>query len=131
MPHAIEKLGEYDLKFNSYYIAGIDDDSIYLGNYTTPLYLSTFDQTLKKINEYQIEIDSMHLPYRRVRISINSPYVFVGDGTIPVIFKGKINKRKASIFSYHDAYFTEFLVADSSNIGITTKSIKTKSTAIG
>src|SRR5690606_31711863 len=25
MPHPIEKIGEYDLKFNSYYIAGVDD----------------------------------------------------------------------------------------------------------
>jgi hypothetical protein len=131
MPHPIEKIGEYDLKFNSYYIAGVDDDSIYLGNYTTPLYVTTFDYALKKINEFQIEIDSMHLPYKRVRISMNSPYVFVGDGTVPVIFKGTINSRKASLYSFHDAYFTEFLVADSNTIGITTKSIKTKSTALG
>lgn len=131
MPHPIEKLGEYDLKFNSYYIAGIDDDSIYLGNYTTPLYLTTFDYALKKKNEFQIEIDSMHLPYKRVRISINSPYVFVGDGTVPVIFKGNINSRRASLYSYQDAYFTEFLIVDSGNIGITTKSFKTKSSALG
>lgn len=131
MPHPIEKLGEYDLKFNSYYIAGIDDDSIYLGNYTTPLYLTTFDYALKKKNEFQVEIDSMHLPYKRVRISINSPYVFVGDGTVPVIFKGNINSRRASLYSYQDAYFTEFLIVDSGNIGITTKSFKTKSSALG
>ncbi len=62
---------------------------------------------------------------------MNSPYVFVGDGTVPVIFKGTINSRKASLYSFHDAYFTEFLVADSNTIGITTKSIKTKSTALG
>src|SRR5690554_6490172 len=86
---------------------------------------------IRRYMPHQIEIDSMHLPYKRVRISINSPYVFVGDGTVPVIFKGNINSRRASLYSYQDAYFTEFLIADSGNIGITTKSFKTKSSALG
>src|SRR5690606_2921570 len=131
MPHPIEKIGEFDLKYNSYYIAGIDDNTIYLGNYTTPLSVTELNISNKQFKEYKISIDSMHLPYKRVRISIKSPHIFLGDGTIPIMFRGNINDKSASVFSYNDAYFMEFVVVDSMNIGITTKSIVSQSTALG
>src|SRR5690606_33339361 len=96
MPHPIEKIGEFDLKYNSYYIAGIDDNTIYLGNYTTPLSVTELNISNKLFKEYKISIDSMHLPYKRVRISIKSPHIFLGDGTIPIMFRGNINDKNAS-----------------------------------
>ncbi|HLV38544.1 MauE/DoxX family redox-associated membrane protein [Xanthomarina sp.] len=131
MPHPIEKIGEFDLKYNSYYIAGIDDNTIYLGNYTTPLSVTELNISHKLFKEYKISIDSMHLPYKRVRISIKSPHIFLGDGTIPIMFRGNINDKNASVFSYNDAYFMEFIVIDSTNIGITTKSSKNLSDVVG
>ncbi|MBA6152708.1 MauE/DoxX family redox-associated membrane protein [Gelidibacter maritimus] len=131
MPHALEKIGEYQLQSNSYYLAGMDDVTIYLGNYNAPLFLMSIDTTLTQTTEFRIAIDSLHLPYRRVRISVSPPYFFLGDGTIPILFRGKINERKTSVHSYQDAYFTEFAVGDSASVGITTKSGITQLNALG
>lgn len=131
MPHPIEKIGEYDLEYNSYYIAGVDDSTIYLGNYTTPLSMMSINTYLTQTNEFRVAIDSTNLPYRKVRIWVNPPHFFLGDGTVPVLFRGTINEWNATVFSYKDAYFNEFVPADSTNIGITTKSIVTRSTALG
>ena len=131
MPHPIEKIGEYDLEYNSYYLAGMDDETIYIGNYNAPLFMMSLDILLKHTNKFQVAIDSMHLPYRRVRISVNPPYFYVGDGTVPVLFRGKIDDWKASVLSYDKAYFTQFVVSDSVHIGITTVSSETMNNALG
>ena len=120
MPHPIEKIGEYDLKYNSYYIAGIDDKKLYLGNYTAPLTITTLDNYLQNKKEFHIAIDSMHLPYRKVRVKVQAPYFFVGDGTIPILFQGKITDWQSNLFSYDNAFFNEYIIADSTKLGITT-----------
>lgn len=131
IPHAIEEVGHYNLPSNSFYIAGVDDNSIYLGNYNAPLYIKQLDTLLKDEKEFRISIDSLHLPYRRIRIAVHPPYFYLGDGTIPILFKGNIKDWKASIFSYQDAYFNEFKIIDSLNIGIATTSSINNIDAIG
>lgn len=131
IPHPIEEFGQYDLEYNSYYIAGMDGKTIYLGNYTAPLSMTTLDTSLKKMEEFQVSIDSMHLSYRRVNIAVIPPFFYVGDGTVPVLFKGKTNDWKASALSYNDMYFNQYIVADSTRIGISTISSKTQSNTLG
>ncbi|MGC1631482.1 MAG: MauE/DoxX family redox-associated membrane protein [Gelidibacter sp.] len=131
MPHALEEIGVYDIELNSYYIAGIDDKFIYLGNYTAPLTMTIFDISGGNLEEFQVQIDSMGLDYRSVKISVNPPNFYVGDGTVPIIFQGRISDWKAKLYSYEDAYFTQFVVVDSLHIGIATMSSVTKSTALG
>lgn len=131
MPHSIEEIGQYDLEYNSYYIAGVDDKTIYLGNYTAPLSMTTLDTSLKKVKEFQVSIDSMHLPYRRVNIAVAPPYFYVGDGTVPILFKGGTRNWKANMMSYKEVYFNQFIVADSTRISISTISSKTQSNTLG
>lgn len=131
IPHPIEKIGEYDLQSNSCYLAGMDDSIIYLGNYNAPLFLMSINTSLTQTKEFRVAIDSIHLPYRKVKISVKPPCFYLGDGTIPVLFRGKVNEWNTVVFSYNDAYFTEFVVVDSVNVGITTKSSITQSNAIG
>lgn len=131
IPHPIEKVGKYDLKYNSFYIAGMDEQKIYLGNYTTPLSMDILDIPSGQIKKHQIGIDSMNLPYKRIKIIVKPPYFFIGDGTVPVLLKGNIADWQASIFSFEDAYFTDFVSIDSSKIGFVTTSSDTGSKAIG
>lgn len=44
-----EKKDEFDLKFNSFYFAGISESEVFLGNTTTPLKITIIDSSLKKI----------------------------------------------------------------------------------
>lgn len=131
IPHGLEKVGEYALESNSYYIAGVDDHTIYLGNYTAPLYLKLVDAGLKSEKNVRVEIEDMDLPYKRVRIRVSPPYFFLGDGTVPVIFRGSIRDWKGEKFSFGDAYFIQFAVIDSMSLAIKTTSTATNENALG
>jgi hypothetical protein len=129
-PHPIEKIGEYQLPSNSFYIAGIDDHDIYLGNYNAPLFIKQLSISDTIETNFRVTIDSTHLPYRRVRISINPPHFYVGDGTVPILFRGHTSNWKATVFSHQDAYFSGFVVADSVQLGLTTISSTTRYKAL-
>lgn len=131
MPHALEEIGSYPLESNAFYIAGIDDSLIYLGNYNAPLYLKLISRDLKTEKEIKIEIDNYELPYKRVRIDVQPPYFFLGDGTVPVIFRGKTKDWKAHTYSYEQAYFYDFQILDSIRLAFTTTSSKTGYTTLG
>lgn len=131
IPHGLEKVGEYALESNSYYIAGVDDHTIYLGNYLAPLYLKLVDTGLNHEKSVRVEIEDTNLPYKRVRTRVNPPYFFIGDGTVPVIFKGNVSDWKGEKFSFRDAYFIQFAVIDSMNLVIKTTSTETNENALG
>ena len=131
IPHALEKTGEFKLESNSFYIAGVDDHTIYLGNYMAPLYLKLVDVKMTKEKKIRVKIENIDLPYKRVRISVNPPYFFLGDGTVPVLFRGSVKDWEAEIFSFNDAYFIQFVVVDSMDLVIATTSTQTKANALG
>jgi len=131
IPHGLEKAGEYALESNSYYIAGVDDRRIYLGNYNAPLYIKVVDNTLEHEDNFRVEIDNTDLPFKRVRIRVIPPFFFLGDGTVPVLFRGNTSNWKAKTFSFDDAYFVQYLPLDSTDLVISTTSSETRSNAIG
>lgn len=130
-PHGLEEIGNFPLESNSFYIAGIANNLIYLGNYFAPLYLKAVDFQLKTSKEIKIEIENYQLPYKRVRIQVTPPYFFVGDGTVPILFKGNTTEWKAETFSKEDAYFYQFTLLDSTSLAISTTSTITNTNALG
>ncbi|MDX1349943.1 MAG: hypothetical protein R3279_06845, partial [Putridiphycobacter sp.] len=130
-PHGLEEIGNFPLESNSFYIAGIANNLIYLGNYFAPLYLKAIDFQLKTSKEIKIEIENYQLPYKRVRIQVTPPYFFVGDGTVPILFKGNTTDWKAETFSKDDAYFYQFTLLDSTSLAISTTSTITNTNALG
>jgi len=131
IPHGLEELGSFPLVSNAFYIAGMDDSMIYLGNYNAPLYLKAISRDLKRSKEIKVEIEDYDLPYKRVRIEVESPYFFVGDGTVPVLFKGRIKDWNAKIFSKSDAYFYQYRAMDSIKLVFTTTSTQSQKTVLG
>lgn len=131
MPHPIEKIGEYDLEYNSFYIAGIDDSIVYLGNSTAPLYLKTVNLVAKTISEVSLSLSQTDLPYKEVKVSVKPPHFYVGDGTVPILFRGDLKERYATPLMYDQAYFTKYTVADSIHTGVVTISSATQSTVLG
>lgn len=125
IPHALEELGNYPLESNAFYIAGIDDHFIYLGNYNAPLYLKAISKDLSNAQEIKIDIENYNLPYKRVRIEVSDGYFFVGDGTIPILFRGNTRDWNGKVFSHGDAYFYDFVSQDSTQLTFTTTSSKT------
>ncbi|SRX52217.1 MauE/DoxX family redox-associated membrane protein [Aequorivita sp. CIP111184] len=131
LPRAAEYLGDYELGSNTYYLAGFKDSVIYIGNFHAPLYLKTIDVSLRHIEDFPVTISNLELPYRRARIMVEPPFFFVGDGTVPVLFRGKTNDWQATLFSYDEAYFKQFEIADSTHIGLAGISAITSTTNLG
>ena len=130
-PHALEELGSYELDYNSYYLAGISDKAIYLGNHTAPLSMRIFDRATRRMQDRQVVLDRTALPFRRVMITVQPPYFYVADGTVPVLFRGNTSDWKASAYPATAAYFDQFVPIDSTAAGITTTSAVTRSNALG
>lgn len=131
IPHGLEKLGSYQLESNSFYLAGIDDSFIYLGNYNAPLYLKAIRKDLDYAKEIKVKIENYDLPYKRVQIEVKKNYFFVGDGTVPILFKGNTKDWEAKKISQNDAYFYDFISQDSELLIFTTTNSKTGYTVVG
>lgn len=111
-----------DLKLNSYYIAGIDNDKIYLGNDTAPLLVTVLDMQLGEKDKKVIDLDQKDLPFQAVKIIVQSPYFFVLDGRVPCLYRGRINDWKAKIKTKGGAYFTTAQAIDSTAVAVRTHS---------
>lgn len=106
--HTIKEDRSYDLKVNSYYIAGAYQDTIYLGNSTSPFLLTKIGQDLKATRTTYLSPDK-NLRYRAPKIAVADQSFYLYDGTIPIIFKGELNdtKGKAKTISYQYAFFDQ------------------------
>lgn len=120
-----------DLKLNSYYIAGVDSSNIYLGNSTAPLLMTVLDVPFVKTEEKKIDLNRKELPFKGVRISVQSPYFFVSDGSVPCVFRGRINDWKARLIHKGGEYFTTTLAVDSVSVAVVANDAKTGDNVIG
>ncbi|PRZ22846.1 MauE/DoxX family redox-associated membrane protein [Flavobacterium granuli] len=128
--HAEPAFNKIDLKINSYYFAGINGKTIYLGNVTAPAYVTLIDTSLKNKSRSWIEPDQPDLPFHDIKLSVIPPYFFITDGTVPAIFKGKTNNWKAKRQSGQIPYFTIAEPMDSLNIALRLTSLTKKQNTI-
>lgn len=116
--HAQPEYNTYDLGLNSFYFAGIYRDTVYLGNVTTPLFITKLDTAFKGSNRVKVKLDQPNLPFRDLHIKVSPPYFFVTDGTVPAIFLGKVKDWKAQKTEGQIPFFTLADPIDSTNIAL-------------
>lgn len=131
MPHGLEYVSKIKLDFNSYYIAGVDSEWIYLGNYFTPLYLYKYNWALTKMDKVKFELDNYEFPIKRIKTQIHDSLFYIGDGSTPILFNGRIGKWKATTYAYDQVYFLHFFPMDSNQVIFTASSTKSRNTIIG
>jgi hypothetical protein len=107
-----------DLKLNSFYFAGVDSTNVYLGNTTSPLVVTILNPELLQTKKTMIDLDHKELPFRGVSIMVEPPYFFVADGTVPCIFRGKIDNWNAKLIHQKGEYFTTAKAIDSNAIAV-------------
>lgn len=131
-PHSpLKQTAIMDLKLNSFYFAGVDSEKIYLGNITAPLVITTFNKNLICIQKSMIDLNRKDLPFRGVKVAVQSPYFFVTDGTVPCVFKGKTKDWKAVLIHQKGEYFGGAQPIDSTAIAVATYSKSTGDKIIG
>lgn len=128
--HAEPAYNKIDLEINSYYFAGINGKTIYLGNVTAPAYVTLIDTSFKNKSRSWIEPDQPDLSFHDIKLSVIPPYFFITDGTVPAIFKGKTDDWKATRQSGQLPYFTIAEPMDSLNIALRLTSLTKKQNTI-
>ena len=114
------------------YFAGSDKGTIYLADRLAPLYITAYDTALKIKKNFKIELKDDKYPFRSVQVKIVPPYFLLLDGTIPIIYKGKISGWKADILMKESGYyFSNVAVIDSVHIAFRTQNEKSGENILG
>lgn len=103
---SFQEIKQIKLDYNSYYLAGLSDSLLFLGNNSAPLYMKTINTHTWVETNYQVKIDEDDLPFRAVKIQVKPPYFYVFDGTVPCIFRGKISDWNAKLIMKNEVYFS-------------------------
>ena len=120
--HPVIENGVFDLKVNSFYFAGLDENTIYLGNHTAPLLLSSIDQELNFLKQRKISLINKNYPFRNLQIQTFSKKFYLYDGTVPVIYRGELNDLRGQLISLNDAFFTQLVPLDTARFALRTQS---------
>ena len=102
---AASRTAEAKLHNNTLYFAGSSRDKIYISDYMAPLHVFEYDTTLKTKKHFKITLDSDDHPFQRVQLRIAGAYFFLMDGTVPIIYRGKISDWKATTVKSNDVPF--------------------------
>ncbi|HNP68756.1 MAG TPA: MauE/DoxX family redox-associated membrane protein [Aequorivita sp.] len=86
--HPANEVERLDIGYNSYYIAGITKDSVYLGNTTAPLHVLSINRELQDSIHRNIKIPNTKLPFKSLTVVIGDSLFYVMDGSVPLILKG-------------------------------------------
>lgn len=131
LPHPIIKQYDLDIGYNSYYIAGFDQDLLYLGNSTAPWHLLQIHLGTQDTTHIRMEPIDKELRYRSLQTKVLPPYFFVMDGTIPFILRGQTKDWKAHTWMEGHAYFNRAEPIDSTIIFIRTVSSHNQRSTLG
>lgn len=117
----------------AYYFAGHNQDTIYLGNYKSPIEvikitLPTLDTTYINI---QLEKKDSIQRFRNYIVEVRPPYFYFMEGTIPFIKRGKLNQWQPKSFMYDSTYFISAVPMGEKRIALKSVSRKTKEYALG
>jgi len=129
--HPTTLLGETDLGFNSYYIAGTSQGKVFLGNHSTPLIVTEFDSALRQKKVYTITIPKTNKKYHSLTLSVLPPYFYLWDGTEAFVYSGSTTNWKAKIWMDQKAFFTAFVPISSDRSSIRAISSTTKENVLG
>ena len=121
LQHPIFEDKIYNLGVNSYYFAGMANGKIYLGNLTTPLFITQIDTGFQALSRTKITLDNLDHPFRNAQVKVKYPYYYLYDGNVPVIYRGKLGDSIAHTISYGDAFFNQLVILDSMKFGIRTQ----------
>ena len=129
--HPVTEEATFDLKVNSYYFAGFDQNYLYLGNLTSPFRLRTINFKMNVERTLFIK-PKMSVQFNQPpRIKVMNQHFFFYDGSAPVIYRGVKDAPEAELLIYKKAYFNQLAVLDSGCFAFRTIVPEPKHFAIG
>lgn len=92
--NSITHLKQIDIKYNSYYIAGLEDNEIYLGNSTAPTHLLKVDYNLVDTQAISINVpEKSNIKWQSINTNINNDTIYMIEGIKPTYLIGSLRRR--------------------------------------
>jgi len=124
---------EIDLEVNSFYFSGATKNTLYLGNFTGPLYMLTAKLPKLDTQHVILNLKGVKIPesYRAFRLKIDSPYFYLTHGTMPGVFMGHLNQRQGKDFlQVNSPYFMDALPISPTLIALKSMNTDTKASEL-
>lgn len=89
----------WELPYNSYYIAGITKDTVFLGNLVAPSHLLRVVLDRMELETVDVSLlQSGSIPFTAPKIEVRPPYFYVYDGNVPVVFRGLTSEWQGALY---------------------------------
>ena len=131
-PHPIVEKDTVDIRVDSYYVAGGTIHNAYLGNSTVPLHLMRIG--LRRLGAEAIEVSINGIEHERfwsIKVKVDSPFVFLADGTLPKIYRGALAGGSAQELEVSKTFFLDYEPTSPNNIAIKYLGYPTKENMLG
>lgn len=130
--HPVNKLKAVDIRYNSYYVAGIANGSIYLGNTSAPLHMLVADTALANVRPVKLKVaGGAGARVSAVQLRVRPPYFYLADGSVPLLYRGRVGKWLATPYLNDLARFSQFEPASGGRFVIRSLDSKRNTHVIG
>lgn len=131
-PHPVQEGDTVNVKFNSYYIAGGTSSCVFLGNYTAPLHVLKINLNNLDTQHVQLKVPGIKdQKFWSARIKVDSPYYYVTDGVVPIIFRGNVYDWTAEKTLSDSVYFRSIIPLSKNSHVVKSLSGKTGENVLG
>ena len=118
-PHSIGFLNKLDIQYNSYYLAGLSNENIYLGNVTLPNKFLIVNHDLKdSVFKTLNGVKNKVIDWRLVKTKIDSPYIYVTDGTTSSLLTSNLLDDCPEYHNVNGLRFTAMIPVSQSSLVI-------------
>lgn len=112
--NTLTPIAEQKLAFNSYYVAGVTDSLVYLGNSTGFTHGIVWNYKIKDTTHFRIVLPDAPESFRIIpKWKVQGDYFFMAEGVTPSIYRGKVDEWTAKEFMPQAPYFSDWVVIDS------------------
>lgn len=130
----VQKLPVIDIGYSSFYLAGITQDKIYLGNITAPFNVLVSNHSLTDTQHIKLHIRHKDeaMVHASTTVKIKTPYFYLADGYQPTVYRGKIGEWLADTIGYDcTAYFSQLAPISNNSFAIRTTEHKKLNNVLG
>ena len=131
LQHPVTLTNEYKLEANSFYIAGVTKDRLYLGNKTAPFLVTSLPLNLNSIHKKVVFPNSKNTIYKNLGLKFDGQFFYLHDGSVPIILRGKVDTKKCTTISFKEAYFTQLTIINDDLFAFKSQSPKDKNVVLG
>ena len=100
-----------NLEYANFYIAGLNASTVYLGNFDDPTIVYVLDNEFSEIKHLKTNfVDSIKFFWRYSRLQVDSPNVYLTEGTTPTLFHTTLDDLRFKLFMKNSCHFTSSIL---------------------